>query len=797
MGDYDYKGFGILRKAWIVVMVWSIIVAVSLLWNLWHAKSNAYEIAENTLRMSSTKDLTFRYWATNHGGVYVPVTGDTPASPYLSHIHERDITTESGRELTLVNPAYMMRQVHELITDTYGIRGRLVSRQPVNPINLADEWEFEALAAMEAGMDDVTAVINTEGQSTMRYLKPFYVDEGCLLCHEHQGYQVGDLRGGISAQTSLEPYLAMYRVNRNNIVIGHVFVLVIGIIGVLLTASRLEKATKVVVKAERYKTIVEHTNDAIFMHDFNGVILDLNDKGSSVLGYSRKELIGEHLSKLVKKEIEETRHERTEKIINLGSLIFEGIVIHKNGKEIPVEISAKMVSNQGNGIIQSYVRDISKRKKVEQELLEANKKLQAAMMESCKLAEAAEKANRAKSEFLANMSHEIRTPMNAVLGMTELLEEYATDKEQQKYIDILKKNGDNLLKIINSILDLSKIESGKMELNVGETVICDVIKEVGATFKPLAAKKGLNIDIELSRCTLNECTVLADEEKIRQVLVNFISNAIKFTEQGDILLKFKIIDKTLRFSVQDSGIGISEEKLEDIFHAFNRGDVSTKQTYGGTGLGLTISKKLVEIMGGQIWVESVKGAGSTFYFEIPYVQSEQTNGLNGQDQAKKHNKLNNFNGATEATEAREVTEEAKLRVAPEGDSYCKRMLLVEDHEDNRALIMAYLKKERVLIDVAVNGQEAVEKYIAVTSDSHEKPYDAILMDMQMPIKDGYEATKEIRALERTQGAAPVKIIALTAYALAEDKQKSLEAGCDEHVTKPIKKQVLIDLIKKI
>lgn len=384
--------------------------------------------------------------------------------------------------------------------------------------------------------------------------------------------------------------------------------------------------------------------------------------------------------------------------------------------------------------------------------------------------EQALKSSKAKSEFLARMSHEIRTPMNSIMGMAELLKDTALSKQQEYYVNIFCKAGEVLMTLINDILDISKIEAGEVSIENIPFPLSRLLNDVEEIMRPRAQEKGITYSFQVAPDITDH--LMGDPTKIRQVLINLVSNSLKFTEKGHIKVGVSRTNgkkNYLTFSVSDSGVGIPLSKQSLLFQKFSQADSSIARRFGGTGLGLAISKSLIELMGGDIWLQSQEGVGTIFYFTIPY--REQI-----------YNPVKNKPVEMSAAELNFVTKKRKP-----GEKI--RILVADDLQDNRTLFTHFLKSGPYEIIEAENGLEALNK---VKSDK----FDIVFMDVQMPEMDGYSATASVRTWEKENQKPSTPIIALTAHALSEDKQKSLDAGCNDHVSKPFKKDTLVNVINK-
>jgi len=519
--------------------------------------------------------------------------------------------------------------------------------------------------------------------------------------------------------------------------------------------KRKELEEKLKSSERRLSALSEVTGETIFFSD-KGICIETNDSAIKMFGYSYDEIIGKFGTDFIAPE---SRELVKNNMLSGYEKPYDALAIKKDGSRFWCELSGRNFNYQERDIRVTSLIDITERKQKELIIENYKKNLE-------KAKEKAEHENEAKSNFLATMSHEIRTPMNGIIGMTEILQSTALAENQKSYLDTIDVSARNLLSIINDILDFSKIEAGHIELENISFNLHTEMQNATKLLKTKAEAKGLQL-----MCSFDTGVpklIKGDPTRLRQIVLNLLSNALKFTNDGGIYVNIEIVNKTethytLKFAVRDTGIGISERQQKLLFREFSQVDTSTTRKYGGTGLGLSISKKLSELMGGQIGIDSEIGAGSIFWFTSVFEKSELTQ------------------------------DDLNIKLAKTDKSEKKigalKILLAEDNIINQKVALFTLEKYGHSVSVANNGQQAVELF----KQSH---FDLILMDFNMPIMDGIEATLIIRKMEEQEGRKKIKIVALTASAMASDKEKCIASGMNDYISKPFRQNELKRVLTK-
>ena len=629
-----------------------------------------------------------------------------------------------------------------------------------------------------------------DGRLWLRYATADLMRKGCIHCHNthpdtpKSDWKLDDVRGVLEVALPMDTAAAATRSGfQRSLFLFSVFG-GIGVAGLALVIGRLRRtsheledrvqrrtselsetntqltneiteraqAQKALIESGAlYRSLVDNLPIHVTRKDVDGRITYVNQAFCDLLSMPADDILGKTDHDFFPTELADKYRRDDKWVIETGN-IFEDVEENRSdGQRRFMELRKAPVRDADGEIVgtQTIFWDVTQRKLAQEALLEAK--------------ESAEFASRAKSDFLANMSHEIRTPLNAVIGMTELVLGEQLTTSQREYLEMVKESGESLLAIINDMLDFSKIEAGKLELFPVDFNLRD---RLARTVKPLKARaRGKSVELELQVSQDVPDCLTGDFERLRQVIVNLVGNAIKFTDEGEVLLGVDLESQAdnqtvLRFSVADTGVGIPQDKIARVFDAFEQADNSLTRRHAGTGLGLTISSRLVELLGGRIWVESELGKGSRFQFTACF-QLRQA--------------------STTTSHKNEQLSEKPSLIKP------LKILLAEDSPTNQKLTVGLLSQWGHKVTVAQNGFEAIALF-------QQQEFDLLLMDVQMPEMDGLQATAAIREKE-TPSDHRIPIIALTAHAMPEDRKRCLDAGMDGYVTKPISQQALQDAIE--
>ncbi len=490
-----------------ILFIWSFVLFGSLIWNTYNSKKFIDTMIKKDALANFNKDKAIRYWASKHGGVYVQRDKRTPSNENLAHIKDRDIVTESGKELTLMNPAYMLRQMMDEFPTDYGVKGRIVSDKPLWEPNMADEWEMKALKEFKNGGTEKSEFSAKDGELYFRYMKPMVTAKHCLKCHAHQGYKEGDIRGGVGVMVNVAGYMDNLNESQRYLIFSHLIIYTLGVILILIAYKNLN----------RYIEKLEKANNEI----------------------------------------------------------------EKVNAELNIRVQKRT-----------------------QELEDANKQLQ--------------ELDQLKSMFVASMSHELRTPLNSIIGFTGVMLQGMTGELNEKQKDQLtrvKKAGEHLLSLISDVIDISKIEAGRVEATVEKFNLSELLHDAKDEVEIIAKPKKLEIVVDMPY----DIELNTDKRRLYQCLLNYLSNSIKFTERsGEIKVQLKDEEDKITLFVIDNGIGISKEDQSKLFEAFERLETHLRVKPGGTGLGLYLTRKITEdLLRGSVSVQSTLGEGSIFSLTIP------------------------------------------------------------------------------------------------------------------------------------------------------------------------------------
>jgi len=727
---------------------WTICILASYGWNVSKERAKTREVVLSTAHAYFNKDQAYRLWATTHGGVYVPVTDETPPNPYLDHVKERDIETPSGRKLTLMNPAYMLRQMMQQYSNLYGVRGHITSLNTLNPINRPDEWEAEALRSFEAGVKVVVDFTSVDGQPYLRLMHPFVTEAGCLKCHASQGYVVGDIRGGISVSTPMAPFLDIERQTLRAIRLTHAALLLLGYGSIGLVAWRAKHRTRERMRAERiirkWAHIFESADWGVALVARDGETLETaNPAFLAMHGYSDTPEKTLRLSDLPAPEnagelspyvrLSETRR-RT----------FESTHLRKDGTVFPVLVTITSMSNEtgetGNMVLN--VQDITE--------------LKTAQKEKDALHEQLVRAQRLESigRLAGGVAHDFNNLLSAILGYTELgLLRTPPDSEVREYLVAANEAGEKAAGVARQLLAFSRkqvLETKVLNLNT-------VVRNMAGLLKQ-AVGEGVILDLSISSPVKN---IIANPGQIEQVLMNLCVNARDAMPEGGRLgietHNFEVTEERhsgppagqyVGLWVSDTGVGIRAEHIDKIFEPF----FTTKEKDLGTGLGLAMVHGIVKQHGGHVEVHTREGEGTTFTVYFPAVP--------------------------------EGVRETPPRAAEELRPGNERILVVDDEPAIQALVRDALTPLGYKVCLAGSSEQAM-----ALMEASPRPFDLLLADVILRGMSG-------RALaERVRTRWPqTHVILMTGYGYSETAgHEALDSSFDV-LAKPLS---VADLSEKL
>lgn len=609
------RGNGRLRRlrraVTLVVLAWCVVVSASLGWNLYNTWNSARDLATREARTHFNKDQAFRYWASRHGGVYVEVDERTPPNPALAHVPERDLTTPSGRHLTLMNPAYMMRQVMNDYGDTYGVRGRITSLKPVNPDNAPDAWETQALRRFEAGEREVFEVADKDGAPYLRLMHAMPTEQSCLKCHGHQGYKVGDVRGGVGVAVPLEPYFSVARANIRAQGMSHGLIWLVGL-GAILVAGRrfgalaqedVADQERLAALSHRLELVLSAVSDGIVGLDQDGLVRFANPAASVILGYGPGELLGQDMHEAVAMPGDAALP------LNLGvdSGRIAQLFRRKDGTAVPVEMAVTAVAESGQSVGAVVVfRDVSER-------LEGETRTR-------QLMERLAQSNQDLQQFAYIVSHDLQEPLRMVSSYIQLLGRRlgpSLTEECREFIGFAVDGATRMSRMITDLVEFSRVESrgGPMAEADMDHILADAVDNLTVAVKEAGAAVIVAPGLPMVR---------GDASQLTRLFQNLIGNAVKFRSPErppEIRVDAVIFDGMAEFRIADNGIGIPADCFDRIFQIFQR--LHRRDQYDGTGIGLAVVRRIAERHGGRVWVESREGVGSVFHVTLPLAQGAE------------------------------------------------------------------------------------------------------------------------------------------------------------------------------
>ena len=727
----------------LLLIGWTALVLLSLAWNIQGVNENNIEKARIEARTFYELNLVYRRWASVHGGVYVPVTGSLQPNPYLT-VPQRDVTTTAGRKLTLINPAWMTRQVFELLRtqSPEPILSHLTSLKYMNPVNKPDPWEEDALRRFELGESEPSEVTSIGGVPYVRIMKPFKVEEPCLVCHAHQGYRVGDIRGGISISVPLKPHLAVAAAERRTTAFSHFVLWIIGAGGILLFSRQIGRHQRQAVESgEQYRLLFENNPHPMWVYDLETLrFLAVNDAAVAHYGYTREDFQSMTIRDIRPAEDIQRLLENVARVTT--GVDNAGVWRHrkKDGTVISVEITSHTVDFEGRRAELVLIQDVTDRLRLEDQLRQAQK------MEAVGL-------------LAGGVSHDFNNVLTAIIGYGNLLQMKLPPGDRLRtYAESILSTAQRAAQLTQSLLTFSR----KQVINPAPVELNGIISRIGKLLRRLIRE-----DIELSlHLHKGDTTIMADSIQIEQVLMNLANNARDAMPDGGMLtISTDVVeqdgmtaggsaqkaDTYVKLTVSDTGVGMDERTRERIFEPF----FTTKEMGKGTGLGLAMVYGTVAQHNGFIDVESAPGAGTSFHAYFPLIRA----------------------AALPAGSRPEVT----LRGGTE------TILVAEDDETLRGLTRSVLEEFGYTVLMATDGEEAVELF-----RGNRDRVQLVLFDVIMPKKNGRAAYEEIR-----KTAPGMKALFVSGYSAdILSKEGILDAGVDA-IAKPLSPLELVQKVREI
>lgn len=734
-----------LKYAVSFAVFWTVCIVASLVWNIQHIQEDTRNFAINEAKASFNKDQAFRMWATSHGGVYVPVDEKNQPNKWLSQLPERDVTTPSGRLLTLMNPSSMVRQLMEDFANQYGVKGHITSLNPLCPANKPDEWEAKALASFEHGGKEYFEFVDYTGEPHLRYMQPMVVKDGCLKCHAAQGYSKGDIRGGVGVSVPLAPFVEIEEEHVNALIMSHGIIWLLGLLGIVMGSHRIGRNMDRRMQAEYFiRDVLESVGEALIVISPDYTIVSANKEFCRQTGMPHDKIIGEKCYR-VTHHIDTPCPESGEECPIRDTFLSgeSSSVVHTHhdadGNPIYVEIRAyPMKDAQGNVTSAiEVINDITDKRKFEEQLWQSQK------MEAI-------------GTLTGGIAHDFNNMLTTILGFSELLKDEMVDDDPRRgYVDMILSSGEKATLLTQGLLAFSR----KQVIHTKVVDLCDVARK---TMKMLARLIGEDIEISLD-LPEDPLMVVADGVQIEQVLMNLATNARdSMTGGGKFIIHcesmnvdddfatahaFESAGQYALLSVTDSGKGMDEQTRQQIFEPF----FTTKDIGKGTGLGMSVVYGIVKQHKGYITVYSELGKGTTFKIYLPV--------------------------AVEGAQAEpELTSESVV-----GGS--ETIMIAEDDDAIRTLLRNVLQTKGYKTIEAEDGEEAIAKFI-----KHQDEVDLIVLDVVMPKKNGVDAFKKIRDVR-----PDIKAIFMSGYppeAITDVDIKEVH----ELIQKPISPR---DLLKRI